>query len=150
MAGKASLAPGSARAQTLMDEGLQSSWMVLSHSQNSSRSGVAEAAPPVLAVTRTPCFSQQCVCPHQPGLMSPSFVTQCPIFTVSTRGTCGQSRGCAKGGGIDQGGEEKLHSLQACSAPGLVLWEAKEGKQSFPRHQSQRPSVSPRSLSGIC
>lgn len=38
--------------------------------------------------------------------------------------------------------EEKLHSLEACPALRLVLWEAKEGKQSFPRHQ--RPSVSPR------
>lgn len=43
-------------------------------------------------------------------------------------------------------GEEKLHSLQACPAPGLMLWEAKEGKQSLPRHWSQRLSVSPRSL----
>lgn len=109
---------------------------------------MAGDAPPVLAVTRTLCFSQQCVCPHQLGLLSPSFLIQCHIFTVSTWGTCGQSRGCAKGAGIDQGGEEKLHSLQACSAPGLVLWEATEGKQSFPGHQSQRPSVSPKPLSG--
>lgn len=99
-------------------------------------------APPVLAVTRTHWFSQQCVCPHQPGLVSPSFLIHCPPSVVSAWGTPGQSRG----GDTDQGWEEKLYSLQACPAPGLVLWEAKEGKQSFPRHHSQGPSVSPRSL----
>lgn len=126
--------------------GLRPSWMRVTRAHGWCR--VAGDAPPVLAVTRTLCFSQQCVCPHELGLLSPSFLIQCHIFTVSTWGTCGQSRGCAKGAGIDQGGEEKLHSLQACSAPGLVLWEATEGKQSFPGHQSQRPSVSPKPLSG--
>lgn len=123
--------------------------MVLPHSQSRSRGGVAGTAPPGLAVTRTHWFSQQCVCPHQPGLVSPSFLIHCPPSVVSAWGTRGQSRDYAKGGDTDQGWEEKLYSLQACPAPGLVLWEAKEGKQSFPRHQSQRPSVSPRSLATV-
>lgn len=125
--------------------------MVLPHSQNRSRSAVAGTVPSVLAVTTTHGVPQQRDCPLQPGLVSLSFLTHCPPTTVSTWGSCGQSRGCAGGGGTDQGGEEKLCSLQACPALGLMLCEAKEGKQSFSRHQSQRssvPSGSPATVEG--
>lgn len=134
MVGKASLGPSSARAQI-------HGWYCPLPEQEQEGGG-RDCSPCAGCEQDSLLFSAVCLSsPARAGVILISYPL--PPSTVSTRGTRGQSRGYAKGGGTDQGGE-KLHSMQACPAPGLVLWEAKECKQSFPRHQSQGPSVSPR------
>lgn len=67
------------------------------------------------------------------------------VSTWGAPGQLGPYRGCR----CQAGRRNSSQCSSACPAPGLMLWEAKEGNESFFRHKAQRSAASPRPLTAV-
>lgn len=102
------------------------------HEQSSGEQGWGHCTPRAGRDRCSPCSSAACL-PLQ---------AQADFTFISCQQTrndgeyMGRFWARAKGGVIGQELEENLFALQACPVPGVMPWEAEEGKKSFLRHQT--------------